>query len=170
MKTFLCPCQSKVRQMFSGVSVLGFVELIRDKISTFFTKHEWSMFSSQHQIDSCPVFLSNGYSWAFTYVMLMVLTPYTAKKLVVGIKFLQLVSFSMVLSVFRLHPSKAVGHIVQTAHTTKVIHPKYSKHWLSTAAHTIDCVCSNLLNHGVLFLLIKFLGWFKLAWKFGIKI
>ena len=23
----------------------------------------------------------------------------------------------------------------------KVIYPKYSKHWLSTVAHTIDCVC-----------------------------
>ena len=24
----------------------------------------------------------------------------------------------------------------------KVIYPKYSKHWLSSVAHTIDCVCS----------------------------
>ena len=30
----------------------------------------------------------------------------------------------------------------------KVIHPKYSKHWPYTVAHTIDCVCSKLLNHG----------------------
>ena len=29
----------------------------------------------------------------------------------------------------------------------KVIYPKYSKHWLSTVAHTIDCVCSKILNH-----------------------
>ena len=31
---------------------------------------------------------------------------------------------------------------------TKVIHYKYSKHWLSTVSHTIDCVCSKTLNHG----------------------
>ena len=26
--------------------------------------------------------------------------------------------------------------------TAKVIYPKYSKHWLSTVAHTIDCLCA----------------------------
>ena len=31
--------------------------------------------------------------------------------------------------------------------TVKVIHPKYSKHWPYTVAHTIDCVCSKILNH-----------------------
>ena len=44
-----------------------------------------------------------------------------------------------------------------TLHTTehqiqvniKVIYPKYSKHWLYTVAHTIDCVCSKMLNHGL---------------------
>ena len=29
----------------------------------------------------------------------------------------------------------------------KVIYPKYSKHWCYTVAHTIDCVCSKMLNH-----------------------
>ena len=40
----------------------------------------------------------------------------------------------------------------------KVIYPKYSKHWLSSVAHTIDCVCSKILNHGLLFSLFMFLG------------
>ena len=44
----------------------------------------------------------------------------------------------------------------------KVLHPKYSKHLPYTMAHTIDCVCSKLLNHGLnhgLFLsLFKFFG------------
>ena len=31
----------------------------------------------------------------------------------------------------------------------KVIYPKYSKHWLSTVTHTVDCVCSKILNHGL---------------------
>ena len=31
----------------------------------------------------------------------------------------------------------------------KVIYPKYSKHWPYTVAHTIDCVCSKMLNHGL---------------------
>ena len=32
----------------------------------------------------------------------------------------------------------------------KVIYPKYSqKHWPYTLAHTIDCVCSKMLNHGL---------------------
>ena len=26
--------------------------------------------------------------------------------------------------------------------------PKYSKHWPYTVAHTFDCVCSKMLNHG----------------------
>ena len=53
---------------------------------------------------------------------------------------------------------------------------KYSKHWLSTVAHTIDCVCRKILNyglnHGLLFSLFKFLGekHSKLTWKFRIKI
>ena len=28
---------------------------------------------------------------------------------------------------------------------SKVIYPKYSKHWLSTVAHTIDCVCGKMV-------------------------
>ena len=32
--------------------------------------------------------------------------------------------------------------------SVKVIYPKYSKHWHHTVAHTIDCVCSKMLNHG----------------------
>ena len=31
----------------------------------------------------------------------------------------------------------------------KVIYPKYSKHWLYNVAHTIDCLCSKMLNHGL---------------------
>ena len=31
----------------------------------------------------------------------------------------------------------------------KVIHTKYSKHWAYTVAHTIDCVCIKMLNHGL---------------------
>ena len=46
---------------------------------------------------------------------------------------------------------------------TKVTYPKYSKHWLSTVAHTIDWVCSKILNHGLihglLFSLFKFFWW-----------
>ena len=48
----------------------------------------------------------------------------------------------------------------------KVIYPKYSKHCLSTVAHTIDCVCSKILNHrlnhGLLFPPFKFFGWKKI--------
>ena len=33
---------------------------------------------------------------------------------------------------------------------SKVIKTKYSKHWpYYTVAHTIDCVCSKMLNHGL---------------------
>ena len=43
------------------------------------------------------------------------------------------------------------------------MYPNYSKHWLSTAAHTIDCICSKIvdqgLNHGLIFSLFKFFGW-----------
>ena len=42
--------------------------------------------------------------------------------------------------------------------STKVIYPKYSKHW--TVAHTIDCVCSKMFNHGLNHRL--FLSLFKL--------
>ena len=55
------------------------------------------------------------------------------------------------------------GRVFQICKWSKVIHPKYSKHWLSTVAHTIDCVCSKILNHGLyhglLFSLFKFFGW-----------
>ena len=43
----------------------------------------------------------------------------------------------------------------------KVIHTKYSKHWpYTTVAHTIDCVCSKMVNHGLNYGL--FLSLFKL--------
>ena len=32
---------------------------------------------------------------------------------------------------------------------SKVIYPKYSKHWPYTVAHTMDCVCSKILNRGL---------------------
>ena len=31
----------------------------------------------------------------------------------------------------------------------KVIYPKYSEHWPFIVAHTIDCVCSKMLNQGL---------------------
>ena len=31
---------------------------------------------------------------------------------------------------------------------SKGIYPKYYKHWSYTVAHTINCVCSKMLNHG----------------------
>ena len=41
----------------------------------------------------------------------------------------------------------------------KVIYPKYSKHWPYTVVHTIDCVCSKILdhssNHGLFLSLFK---------------
>ena len=37
----------------------------------------------------------------------------------------------------------------------KVIYRKYSKHWLYSVAHTIDCVCSRMLNHGLFLSLFK---------------
>ena len=47
-------------------------------------------------------------------------------------------------------------------HQSKFIYPKYSKQLLSTVAHTIDCVCSKILNHGLnhglSFSLFKFFG------------
>ena len=33
--------------------------------------------------------------------------------------------------------------------STKVIYPKYSKHWFYTLAHKINCVCNKMLNHGL---------------------
>ena len=49
---------------------------------------------------------------------------------------------------------------------TKVVYPKYSKHWLSTVAHTIDCFYSKILNHGLnhrlLFSLFKILNCLKI--------
>ena len=33
--------------------------------------------------------------------------------------------------------------------TGKVIYTKYSKHWPYTVAHTLDCVCSKMLIHGL---------------------
>ena len=42
----------------------------------------------------------------------------------------------------------------------KVTYLKYSKHWPYTVAHTIDCVCSKMLNYGLNYGL--FLSLFKL--------
>ena len=39
---------------------------------------------------------------------------------------------------------------INVLHPAKDKHPKYSKRWPYTAvAHTIDCVCSKILNHGL---------------------
>ena len=45
----------------------------------------------------------------------------------------------------------ALGWIyISLHHDQSFIHPKYSKYWPYTVAHTIDCVCSKMLNHGLL--------------------
>ena len=56
------------------------------------------------------------------------------------------------------------GNIVKFQAYGKVINPKHSKHWQSTVAHTIECVCSKILNHGLnhgklLFSLFRFFEW-----------
>ena len=84
-------------------------------------------------------------------------TPLITKK-----KFAQITSiiaqYSKIFSLqFPLSSSLKVGAY------SKVIYSKFSKQWLSTVAHTIDCVCSKIsnhgLNHGLLFSLFKFFGW-----------
>ena len=47
---------------------------------------------------------------------------------------------------------------------SKVIHPKYSFHWPYTVAHTIDWVCTKMLNHGLNPVL--FLFWLMFLTKF----
>ena len=53
--------------------------------------------------------------------------------------------------------------VIKVYINVKVIYPKYSKHWTYTLAHTIDCVCSKMLNrglhHGLFLSLFKFFGW-----------
>ena len=44
-----------------------------------------------------------------------------------------------------------VRRIVMKIYASKVIYSKYSKHWPYTVAHTIDCVCRKMLNHGLKF-------------------
>ena len=52
------------------------------------------------------------------------------------------------LSVLRSSgPSRKAG--VSLNPVGKVIYPKYSKHWLYTVAHTIDSVCSKILNNNL---------------------
>ena len=54
--------------------------------------------------------------------------------------------------------------IIEIQVTYKVIYTKYTRHGLSTVAHTIDCVCSKILNHGLnnrLFPIWLFLSLFK---------
>ena len=43
---------------------------------------------------------------------------------------------------------KVLGLRLFSLFSFKVIYPKYSKHQLCTVAHTINCVCSKILNHG----------------------
>ena len=48
------------------------------------------------------------------------------------------------------NPSSFDGTSFDCIHAKiKVIYPKYSKHWPYIVAHTIDCVYSKMLNHGV---------------------
>ena len=45
--------------------------------------------------------------------------------------------------------------ITESGGKSKVMHPKCSKHWLYTVVHSIDCVCSKMLNHGLFLSLLK---------------
>ena len=60
-----------------------------------------------------------------------------------------------------LHDSSEFSWVILSS-GDKVMYPKYSKQWLSTMAHTIDCVWSRILNHGwnhgLLFSLFNFFG------------
>ena len=47
------------------------------------------------------------------------------------------------------HIGKACKRVAAIQAGSKVIYPKYSKHWPYTEAFTIDCVCSKILNHGL---------------------
>ena len=48
----------------------------------------------------------------------------------------------VLLTVYHISISASHGKI-------KVIYTKYSKHWPYTVTHTIDWVCSKILNHGL---------------------
>ena len=48
-----------------------------------------------------------------------------------------------------IKPTKLLISFIIKEAKNKVIYPKYSKHWSYTVAHTIDCLCSKMLNHGL---------------------
>ena len=50
---------------------------------------------------------------------------------------------------FTMRSPSNVPQLDKKEDTLKVIYPKYSKHWPYTVAHTIDCVCSKMLHHGL---------------------
>ena len=52
------------------------------------------------------------------------------------------------LSCLKMHSYYAYIIQILLSHN-KIIHPKFSKHWLSIVALPIDCVCSKILNHGL---------------------
>ena len=74
-------------------------------------------------------------------------------------------NYNMSFSHFQKSRETVVSYIglLQFHEFPKVIYPKESKHRLSPVAHTIDFMCSKILNHGLnhglLFSLFKFLGW-----------
>ena len=47
----------------------------------------------------------------------------------------------------RCFDERACYAVYRQQQQAKVIHPKYSKHWPYSVAHTIDCVCCKMLNH-----------------------
>ena len=68
---------------------------------------------------------------------------------------------------------KIPKHFDMHSNFLKVIYPKYSKHWLSTVAHTVDCVIESWFKSWVIIFTFQ-VFWvkkhFKLTWKFKIKI
>ena len=56
-------------------------------------------------------------------------------------------SLHLGLAVFTEIPKIAFLYFIW--YVPKVIYPKYSKHLPYTVAHTIDCVCSKMLNRGL---------------------
>ena len=56
--------------------------------------------------------------------------------------------FSLLLSVFIVVVKPGWQEQLKPP-LSKVIYPKYSKHLPYTVAYTIDCVCNEMLNHGL---------------------
>ena len=127
MKTYHCGFWNREDERHEPLSLFGAMTTVTNIFHSIYSSTYVDLLSTPCTMVSTKILCSNSMIWIWVHIIHQIKLCFMESTPNIYLK---------------------INDLAQDLLTSiKVIHPKYSKHGPYTVAHTIDCVCSKMLNH-----------------------